>query len=55
MLCAMMAPALQTGDLIAEQPKLAGYYAKAKADPLLAKCHDEMMAAVAAMYAGAPA
>ena len=51
-LCEMIAPVFQAGDLIGEQPRLAGYYAKAKADPLLGKSHAEIMAALAALHAG---
>jgi glutathione S-transferase len=47
-LCNMIAPAFQAGDLIAEQPRLAGYFAKAKADPMLGKSHDDTTAAVMA-------
>jgi glutathione S-transferase len=54
-LCTMIAPAVGAPDLVSEQPRVAGYFAKAKADPLLGKCHDDMMAAVAALYAGEPA
>jgi glutathione S-transferase len=50
-LCNMIAPVFQAGDLVSEQPRLAGYFAKARADPMLGKSHDDMMAAVAAMYA----
>jgi glutathione S-transferase len=50
-LCNIMAPLFQAGDVLAEQPKLAGYFAKAKSEPVLSRSHDEMMAAVAAYYA----
>jgi hypothetical protein len=55
MLCTMIAPAVGAPDLVSEQPRVASYFAKARTDPLLGKCHDDMMAAVAALYAGEPA
>jgi glutathione S-transferase len=50
-LCNMIAPVFGAGELVADQPKVASYFAKAKGDPLLGKSHDDMFAAVAAMYA----
>jgi glutathione S-transferase len=50
-LCEMIAGYYKLGDLIGEQPKLAGYYAKSQAEPLLKQAHDDLLAAAAAHYA----
>jgi glutathione S-transferase len=48
----MISGYFKLGSLVAEQPKLAGYYEKGQGDPLLKQARDDLLTAAAAHYAG---